>query len=569
MQTIQVCGDYKYPPFEFINHNGEYDGFNIDITKSIAKEMGFEVSFNLMDWTKAIESMKNGNCQVLQGMSISSSRKREFSFSKEYLTVFHSVFTLKEREDISTLDDLYSQKIAVQDNDISFDIITKMVNSSKPIHLVVVPNQEIALEKLFLKEVDAIAGNMLTITYFAKSEKKNNLIKSIGEPINITKFGIGVKKNRRDILYLFNEGIKRIKKSGIYKDVYDKWFGQQVDYMDNQIIENVGAGIVCINNLGNITAINNAASIILNINREDNLFKSFYESELIRIVDPYMLQGILYEGGNPFFREIIYTTGDMEKVLNLNVSPLLDYDNSVNGVIINFRDVSREKKIEKALITKDKMESLGRLMLNVAHEIRNPLTSIKNFIEIMPKHIDDPEYRESLLNHVPKQIDAIDLILKDLLEYSSPKAPTISSVNLNNFVKSIVSVINSQKTIDFLIDIPEDININTDGKQLRQILYNLILNSIDSMDRHGSIKITGSKFNGKIRIVIDDDGHGIEKEDLIKIFDPFYTTKDNGTGLGLFITYNLVKENKGDIEIKSDEEGTSVTLIFPELKGEI
>lgn len=564
MQIIQVCGDYKYPPFEFINDEGEYTGFNIDITKSIADEMGFEVSFNLMNWTKAIECMKNGSCQALQGMSISSSRKKEFSFSKEYLTVFHSVFALKERNDISSLDDLYSQKIAVQDNDISFDIITKMANSSKPIHLVVVPNQEIALEKLFLKEVDAIAGNMLTITYFAKAEGKSSLIKSIGDPINITKFGIGVKKNRRDILYLFNEGIKRIKKKGIYKEIYDKWFGQQVDYMDNQIIENVGTGLVCINNLGNITAINNAASIILDINREDNLFKSFYESDLVKIIDTYIIQEVLYEGGNAFFKEITYKVDNVEKILNLNVSPLIDYDNNVTGVIINLRDVTREKKIEKALITKDKMESLGRLMLNVAHEIRNPLTSIKNFIEIMPEHIDDPEYRESLLNHVPKQIDVIDLILKDLLEYSSPKTPTVSSVNLNSFVKSIVNVISSQKTINFLIDIPEDIDINTDTKQLRQILYNLILNSIDSMDQYGSIEISASKSNGRIKIVIADDGHGIEKEDLIKIFDPFFTTKDNGTGLGLFITYNLVKENNGDIEIKSDEEGTKVALFFPE-----
>ncbi len=562
MQTIEICGDSNYPPFEFLDSNGECSGFNIDITRCIAEEMGFNISFNLMEWTKAIEYAKKGKCQAIQGMSISSRRKKEFSFSKEYITVFHSIFSLKEREDINSLRDLLSLKIAVQENDISFDIITKMANKSKPIHIIVVPSQEAALEKLFLKEVDAVAGNRLTIMYYAKKQHKHNLLKSLGEPINITKFGVGFIKNRRDLLSLFDQGVQRIKEKGTYKKIYDKWFGQQIDYIDKQIIENVGTGVICINSLGNITAINNSASIILNIEKDDNVFKSFYESELTKFIDSYLIQEILDDGGNAFFKELILNTNGNEKVLKTNMSPLLDYDNNVMGVIINFRDITKEKKADEALRTQDKMQSLGRLISNVAHEIRNPFTSIKNFINLIPENIDDEEFRESLLTHVPRQIDAIDSILKELLEYSSPKSPVISSIKLRPFIDSILKITKTNKKVNLTSEIPEDIEVKVDEKHLRQVLINIILNSIDSIDENGSVIITANKTDSLSKIVISDNGTGISKENLNRIFDPFFTTKDTGTGLGLYITYQLIKENNGEIEIESNGKGTKVTITF-------
>lgn len=564
MKNIEICGDYNYPPFEFINSKGEFAGFNVDITKQIAKEMNFNVSFDLLEWSQAIEALRNGKYKAIQGMSISSSRKKDFNFSKEYLTVVHSIFTLKERDDISNIDDLYSLRIAVQENDISFDILTKMANKKEPIHVVVMSSQEEILEQLFLNKVDAIAGNRLTIMYFLERLKKAHLIKSIGEPINITKFGIGVRKDREDLLDLFNEGIQRIKRKGIYKEIYDSWFGQQVNYIDYQIIENIGTGVVCINKLGYITAINNSASVLLNISREEQLFKSFYESKLIEIIDSNLIEKVLYdELGDAVFEEIKYEEDGIEKNFNVNISPLLNHINNANGVIISFKDVTSEKKLVEALITKDKMQSLGRLISNVAHEIRNPFTSIKNFINLIPENIDDPEFIESLLIHVPKQIDAIDSILKELMEYSTPKSPNISSINLKALVDSILKITKPDKHVNFREQIPKDVNIRADERHLRQILINIILSAIDSVEKNGNIYITAINTKKISKIMISDDGKGISKENLNRIFDPFFTTKETGTGLGLYITYQLVKENNGEIEFKTNKTGTKVIISLP------
>lgn len=564
MKNIEICGDYNYPPFEFINSKGEFAGFNIDITKQIAKEMNFNVSFDLLEWSQAIKALRNGKYKAIQGMSISSSRKKDFNFSKEYLTVVHSIFTLKERDDISRIDDLYSLRIAVQENDISFDILTTMANKKEPIHVVVMSSQEEILEQLFLNKVDAIAGNRLTIMYFLERLKKAHLIKSIGEPINITKFGIGVRKDRDDLLDLFNEGIQRIKRKGIYKEIYDSWFEQQVNYIDYQIIENIGTGVVCINKLGYITAINNSASVLLNISREEQLFKSFYESKLIEIIDSNLIEKVLYdELGDAVFEEIKYEGDGIETNFNVNISPLLNHINNANGVIISFKDVTSEKKLVEALITKDKMQSLGRLISNVAHEIRNPFTSIKNFINLIPENIDDPEFIESLLIHVPKQIDAIDSILKELMEYSTPKSPNISSINLKTLVDSILKITKPDKCINFREQIPKDVNIRADERHLRQILINIILNAIDSVEENGNIYITAMNTKRISKIMISDDGKGISKENLNRIFDPFFTTKETGTGLGLYITYQLVKENNGEIEIFTNDTGIKVIISLP------
>lgn len=564
MNNITICGDYNYPPFEFIDENGVPSGFNVDVSKSIAKVMGFNVKFELMEWTKAIEALRNGDYDVIQGMSISDIREKSFRFSTEYLTVVHSVFTLKEREDIVSLDDLYTQRIAVQENDISFDIITKRANEKKPIHIVLMQSQEEALEQLFLNKVDAIGGNRLTIMYYLEKTNRLDQIKTIGEPINITKFGIGMKKDRKNLVDLFNTGIEKIKKNGEYKQIYDKWFGQQINHINHQIIQHVGNGVICINNLGNITAINNSACVLLDVNREDKLFKSFYEAKLIHIIDNNIIENILYgEEKNAIFKEITYEVQGIKKILNLNITPLLDSVNNAKGIIISFKDATYEKRLIEALITKDKMQSLGRLISNVAHEIRNPFTSIKNFINLIPENIDDEEFRNSLLIHVPKQIDAIDSILKELLEYSSPKPAIASLIDLKGFINSIIKIVKTDKNINIIEDIEQDVVLKVDEKHLRQIIINILLNSIDSIEKEGEIHIYTNEFNERCNIIIRDNGKGISEDDLNRIFDPFFTTKDTGTGLGLYITYQLIRENNGHINIENTNRGTKVIVSFP------
>lgn len=218
------------------------------------------------------------------------------------------------------------------------------------------------------------------------------------------------------------------------------------------------------------------------------------------------------------------------------------------------------------LAEKDKMESLGFLLLKIAHEIRNPLTSIKNFIELLPTEYDDPEFRQSLFYHVPNQIKQIDEMLSNLLEYSRPAKADKTKFIVSEILKDLIikSIIKTTNSMDVKIkyDIDEGIYLDCDKNHIKQILINLLLNAVQAVPAGGTIKIkVKRKINYCVISIINDVSNDV-KIDKDKLFDPFYTTKPQGTGLGLFITYQLVKENGGEIKVVQMSDKISISLIF-------
>ncbi|OZV10202.1 hypothetical protein CIW83_21570, partial [Tissierella sp. P1] len=306
---------------------------------------------------------------------------------------------------------------------------------------------------------------------------------------------------------------------------------------------------------------------------KDLIFKSFYETEIANIFNINIIQGILDYYQDAYYGKVKINIDNVYYYLEVNYIKLLDKKNELMGVLINFKDITEKTKLEEFLIRKDKMESLGFLLLNVAHELRNPLTSIKNFTELMPEHIDEEEFRESLLYHVPKQVDYINKLVSNLLEYSKPKEAELTTINVKQFFDNellslFYKLIKAEKNITFCIDIAEEFSIIADPNQLKQVLINLIQNASDSIKESGIIKIYSFENKDTKVIVIEDDGEPIAESDLSKVFDPFFTTKPSGTGLGLFICYQLIKENNGNIEITNIQNGTKVSLIFNN-KGEM
>lgn len=569
MKQIKICADIKHPPFEFINKKGEIDGFSVEIIKNIAKEMELDVKIDLLDWTEAIQGMEGGDYDIIQGMSISGERSKRYHFGREYLTVFHSMFALKKRNDIKDIININKYRIAVQQNDAGLDIISSFSSNKTHTSILVVSNQEDALKLLLTEKVDIVIGNKLTLLYYADQLGIEKDIKLLGNPINLTKYGLAFKKDDIELAAKFDMGMDIIKKNGIYEEVYEKWFTNTIGYFGKQIIENVETGVIYIDRLGRITAMNNFAQNILNMNTGNIIFKSFYETELAAIFNTYIIQQILDKRQDAYHARIEIDQDNVKKYLEVSYAKLQDDKNDLMGVLINFIDISDKKRLEDGLIRKDRMESLGFLLLNVAHEVRNPLTSMKNFIELIPKHIDDEEFRESLLHHVPKQIEYIDKIFTDLLEYSKPKLANIDIISVNKFVenefiKSMCKVASKDKDINYIVDIPDDFTIIADYNQIKQVLINLILNAIDSIKDSGTVNIYSLEEDDKKIIVVEDDGEGVDAEEVSKIFDPFFTTKAKGTGLGLFISYNLMKENRGSIEIINTGKGTMVYMIFDE-----
>ena len=233
--------------------------------------------------------------------------------------------------------------------------------------------------------------------------------------------------------------------------------------------------------------------------------------------------------------------------------------------------ITENELLRQEIIQKDRLKSIATFASGMAHEIKNPLTSIKVFCEYLPKKVHDPEFLEKFIPIVTKDADRINELVHDLLDYAKPSPPDPKPTDIHKLIDTILEAL-STKIITHNIKIIREFdrenirNISIDNKQIKQALLNIILNAIESIASNGSILVsTHISPNQKIIILkIADTGCGIGKEDLPRIFDPFFTKKEKGTGLGLSITHGIIKEHGGKIFAESTlGKGTTFRIELP------
>jgi len=234
-----------------------------------------------------------------------------------------------------------------------------------------------------------------------------------------------------------------------------------------------------------------------------------------------------------------------------------------------------QKQRLKKMFRSDRLATIGQIAAGAAHEIRNPLTSIRSTIQYLKKKDSDEERRE-MMDELIIEVDRIDDIIRGLLSFSKPVKPQKERFNLVDLMEktlnlTIATARRNQVTFDFIRPENESL-ILADPQQLRQVFMNIILNAVQAMPNGGTLTIRMDAMPlpdrpGRIRLTFCDTGTGIPEKELEHIFDPFYTTKNDGTGLGLSISYGIIQQHGGDIEVKSryaqDDVGTTLTLILP------
>ncbi|HTY13805.1 MAG TPA: ATP-binding protein, partial [Candidatus Omnitrophota bacterium] len=204
-------------------------------------------------------------------------------------------------------------------------------------------------------------------------------------------------------------------------------------------------------------------------------------------------------------------------------------------------------KLYRDLLQSEKLASLGTMSAGLAHEIKNPLASIKGMTQILPDNLDDPEFLAKYTEIVPRQLDRINSIIESLLRIGRPARFATVAVDLGKVIGDIIKLVEAdcrKKNIKISAELPSGMATEGDPEQLTQAFMNLILNAIDAMRTGGELKVISDRAKGEagkdmIWIEISDSGEGIAEEDVGKIFDPFFTTKERGTGLGLALTYRI------------------------------
>ncbi|WP_347550974.1 PAS domain S-box protein [Pseudalkalibacillus hwajinpoensis] len=251
----------------------------------------------------------------------------------------------------------------------------------------------------------------------------------------------------------------------------------------------------------------------------------------------------------------------------LSTAPIEDENGNIIGIMAAFMDITDKKKTEEALIKTEKLSAVGQLAASVAHEIRNPLTSVKGFIQLLnqdERFLDKAPFMSIML----AEIDRMDVIIKDLLVLAKPQAHRFTSFEMNTLLTYVTQLLSTQASlynISFQYELVKEENfLFGEENQLKQVFINLIKNAIESMPDGGCVKIRTRKLDRGIEVTIRDEGAGIPSHKIKTLGEPFYTTKEEGTGLGLLSSFKIIENHKGTIHFESTVGiGTSVTVLLP------
>jgi two-component system nitrogen regulation sensor histidine kinase GlnL len=284
------------------------------------------------------------------------------------------------------------------------------------------------------------------------------------------------------------------------------------------------------------------------------------------IISKKKLIGILNLGQKE--DQAIYSTDDLELLTTLA--------NQAAIAIENARLYENLKQSQDTLRRADRLSSLGLLTAGLAHEIRNPLVAIRTFTQLLPERYDDAEFREGFQGLALKEVDRICGLINDLLSFARPSKPNVVPENINDVVDNIARILETQAkeknvviTRDFGDNLPK---VWIDKEQMKQVFMNLILNAIQAMQDGGSIGIStravsrnGAEPSGEfVQIEVRDTGVGIPEENVQHIFDPFFTSKDEGSGLGLAVSHQIVQEHGGFVTVESTlGKGTAFFVHVP------
>lgn len=620
--TLIIGGDENFPPYEYIDEDGEYQGFNVDLMRALSIELKKDIKLVPMDWLHAHAALMDGEIDMIQGMSFNSQRKEIYDFSNPYLLNSSVLFIKKDGPGDLSLEELKGKIVAVQRSDFAAYILAEQGE----IELRFVSDLKTAFDALMMDNVYAVFGNKLSGIYVLNKYNLDDKIKIAKTEVNQVDYGIAFKKGNPELVEEINQGLANLKRDGTYNKIYEKWFGsyypeqrnwkilfytlsalaliilfftyisfrwntalkkeverqtfelnkaneelnsskdllKESDSFKEQIINSLTTGLITFDSMGKITAINSVGINFFGLDRGQALGKKLVDLGLEDFLDIDLIFKCIETEENIIIPESNFVLKDREYYFSYLISPLKAANYKNRGAILSFRDITSEKKMRKELEEQNKMQTLGRFVASIVHEIRNPLSAIKTYLDMLPGKYDNPRFREKITKQVPQEINRLNELLNELLDYAKPTEVIKTKFNLKELIDETIDLLSSSyknKKIEFKTFIKPEIKILGERNKLKQVFINLILNSIEAIEEEGFIHISAEREEEHVKILIEDNGMGIAEEELDEIFEPFHTSKEEGSGLGLFVCYQYVKNNHGDIEIKSNENlGTTVKV---------
>jgi two-component system sensor histidine kinase HydH len=334
-------------------------------------------------------------------------------------------------------------------------------------------------------------------------------------------------------------------------------------FSDN-LVSRMPIGLVAVDQDGRVTAVNSVAEATLGVRALDVI--GFAVNDVI----PLILADTLAGTDTLVEKELLCPVADGRRIpVDVSAANLTDENGERFGQVILFKDLTEIRALRQELEKNRRLASVGRLAAGVAHEIRNPLSSIKGFATYFKEKYRESDKDQEIAGIMIQEVNRLNRVVGQLLEFSRPIRLHFQQVVLKPFVQDAFRLLehqSSQTNVTMVLDMADkSLCAVMDADKMSQVMLNLLLNALDAMPGGGRLTVrVSTDGDGSIAIQVMDTGTGVDPKDQPHIFEPYFSTKKTGTGLGLAIVHNIVKAHQGDILVESQAgEGTVVEITLP------
>ncbi len=623
---VAVCADL--PPLHYIDETGELTGMHIEILNILAKNRDLTFEYVIYDrLTDAVAALENGDVRIVLGAlpgDVANNTKVTFTSSLSSSSVC-MIVPLDQTERVIYRGSAPSPyRLGFELGSVSLNQISRLPSAT----MVPVGSQQQLYRQLISGQADAVVCVKDSMLYMLEKAGIRSAYSVAVSQITEVDYMLLMRESDRLLHSRLNDDIGDLRASNQYNDILSKWlidldkqdmqtrirlllwglaiFGviagviiatfyymnarlkvlvaektselnQKVIQLEhagnlrNRLVEHSPGGSLLVQRDGTILLANSVARTMAGLPdgdvplgniRDTKLFSTIWEDAL-RFVqekrDAPELVSMGRGGDRHTYRYQCHLTSTEEEIILLA------------------EDVTWEESRKQEVFEQRKNQALNRIIAGVAHEIKNPLMSIRTFSSLIHSQRDDPEVQAAFQEYVPREVDRISKMIEVLINYARPPREHKERISVWELVQDCVGLayLSAKKKIDMRSDMPKDVYLYANGDQLRQALVNLLINSIEAVESKiaggasagtsPSIQITGYRSGGEFVLEIYDEGSGMSEEDILQCTDPFFTTKKKGTGMGLALTKQYVRENDGRLEIESTlGEYTRMKMIFKE-----
>ena len=582
--------------------NGEPKGIIIDYMECLGRTLGINIKNIPVEKEEALQLIVEDDIDM-SNIAPTKKKNQKLNFSQSIYYLKGIVAVTADNTNIKSIEDLSEKSIIIVEDDYNEDLFSKFNSLDMDIQLIYAKAIPDAIQMLLDGEGDAIAGDEILIQHYMNSMGVKEQISFLKDEFYAKKVSIAVNDGQDILLEILNKGILQLKKDNVLHNLQISWFGSAnssfkdtrenlwisvffasffgfciILYIWDSILrKQINLATIEINNQKEElrTIIDTIDSCLIVINEKDIILEANTEA--------VQLTGISYKELLNSDINTLGIIGEIYKQYKANGEKTQKFkgnyytvnENSftthTNKRLFLISDVTENVIAERKLRQENKMTAIGQLSAGLAHEIRNPLGLIKNYKYIIAGYATD-EISKHAVNIIDNSAERINNLIENLLKFSRLGNEKAEWFDLSTTIKNVM-LLEEKKAesehVDIQINMETPFLVYSNEETIRLVLFNLINNALEALRRYVTTKskkidVTIDRYDSNVRIRVIDNGAGISEENIENIFNPFFTTKESGTGLGLYIVSTELEKVQGTISVFSREEIETVfTVLIP------